>query len=165
MIDDALFETINQRADIVLSSCSATGEPSLCWGMAGRLLDDRRTVQAWVREDQARQFLADVRASGRVAAVFNEPYTNIAVQLKGGGGSVRAASREDEPFLRLHVDHMVQALARVNFNEVFARNFFDQPWTMLAVVSFAATQVFVQTPGPRAGQPLTAAEPGPRDAA
>jgi hypothetical protein len=139
VIDDALFETINQRADIVLSSCSATGEPSLCWGMAGRLLDDRRTVQAWVREDQARQFLADVRATGRV------------VQLKGGGGSVRAASREDEPFLRLHVDHMVQALARVNFNEVFARNFFDQPWTMLAVVSFAATQVFVQTPGPRAG--------------
>jgi hypothetical protein len=63
MIDDALFENISQRSDIVLSSCTADGLPSLCWGMAGRLLGDRRSVEAWVREDQGRQFLADVRAT------------------------------------------------------------------------------------------------------
>ena len=158
VIDDALFDTINQRSDVVLSSASASGVPSLCWGMAGRLLADRCTVEAWVREDQARQFLADVRATGRVAAVFSEPYTNIAVQFKGQGASVRPASREDEGFLRVHVNHMVHELARVNFAEFFVRNFFEQGWTMLAVVRFTAPQVFMQTPGPRAGQPLVAAD-------
>lgn len=156
MISDALFATLNQRCDVVLSSASAAALPSLCWGMAGRLLPDRRTVQAWVREDQARQFLADVRATGRVAAVFSEPYTNVAVQFKGSGARVRAATREDEAFLREHVGHMVQELARVGFDEVFARNFFEQPWTLLAQLSFEADAIFVQTPGPRAGQALEA---------
>jgi len=164
VIDAALLATLNQRCDVVLSSGSAAAVPSLCWGMAGRVLDDRRTVQAWVREDQARQLLADVRATGRAAAVFSEPYTSVAVQLKGGRASVRAASQEDEAFLRQHVGHMVEQLARVNFGEVFVRSFFEQPWTLLAVVSFEAAAVFVQTPGPRAGQPLgapdAAAEPG-----
>ena len=164
-MDDALFATINQRCDEVLSSGSAAAVPSLCWGMAGRVREDRCTVEAWVREDQARQFLADVRATGRVAAVFSEPYTSVAVQLKGGGGSVRAASRDDEVFLRQHVGHMVQELARVNFGEVFVRSFFEQPWTMLAVVTFQAAEVFVQTPGPRAGQPLAAPQAGPGHAA
>ena len=160
MIDDALLATLNERSDVVLSSSSAAALPSLCWGMAGRVLADRRGVEAWVREDQARQFLADVRATGRVAAVFTEPYTNIAVQFKGRGARVRAATAEDAAFLRHHVDNMVRELARVNFGEAFARNFFEQPWTLLAVVSFAADEVFVQTPGPRAGQPLDAPEAG-----
>lgn len=156
MISDALFATLNQRCDVVLSSASAAAVPSLCWGMAGRLLEDRRTVQAWVREDQARQLLADVRATGRAAVVFSEPYTNVAVQFKGRGARVRAGLREDEAFLREHVGHMVQELARVGFPEVFARNFFEQPWTLLAMVSFQADEIFVQTPGPRAGQALEA---------
>jgi hypothetical protein len=160
VIDDALLAKLNQHCDVVLSSGSAAAVPSLCWGMAGRVLDDRRTVEAWVREDQARQFLADVRATGRVAAVFSEPFTNVAVQLKGRGGSVRPATRDDAAFLREHVGHMVAELARVNFAEAFARNFFEHPWTLLAVVRFEADEVFVQTPGPRAGQPLHPSEPG-----
>lgn len=160
MIDDALLAKLNRHCDVVLSSGSAAAVPSLCWGMAGRVLDDRRSVEAWVREDQARQFLADVRATGRVAAVFSEPFTNVAVQLKGRGGSVRPATRAYEAFLREHVAHMVAELARVNFGEGFARNFFEHPWTLLAVVRFEADEGFVQTPGPRAGQPLHAAEGG-----
>lgn len=159
VIDDALFDTLNQRSDVVLSSCSAAGVPSLCWGMAGRVLADHRTVEAWVREDQARQFLADVRATGRVAAVFCEPYTNLAVQFKGGGATLRAATRDDEAFLREHVNHMVRELARLEFSEAFARSFFEHGWATLAVVRFSASQVFTQTPGPRAGQALAARQP------
>lgn len=134
--------------------------PSLCWGMAGRLSDDRLHVEAWVREDQGRQFLADVRETGRVAAVFNEPYTNIAYQFKGRGARIRQATAEDAEFLRLHVSHMVTELARVFFTEAFARNFFEQPWSLLTVVHFPIEHSFSQTPGPRAGQALPA-----RDAA
>ncbi len=165
MIDDALLAKLNQHCDVVLSSSSAAAVPSLCWGMAGRVLDDRRTVEAWVREDQARQFLADVRATGKAAAVFSEPYTSVAVQLKGGGASVRAATRDDEAFLRQHVGHMVAELARIYIAEQFARNFFEQPWTALAVVRFEAGAVFVQTPGPRAGPALGTTEPEPGRAA
>lgn len=165
MIDDPLLAKINHNCDVVLSSGSVAAVPSLCWGMAGRVLDDRRTVEAWVREDQARQFLADVRATGKVAAVFSEPYTNVAVQLKGSGAIVRAATRDDEAFLRHHVGNIVRELARINIPEHFARNFFEQPWSALAVVRFEAAAVFVQTPGPRAGQPLGAAAPGAGHAA
>lgn len=158
VIDDVLFEKINSRCDVVLSSASAAAVPSLCWGMAGRLLADRRTVEAWVRDDHGRQFLADVRSTQRAAAVFNEPYTNIAVQLKGRDAGVRPATADDQAFLRLHVGHMVRELHRVHFDEPFARAFFEQPWSLLAVVRFTADQVFAQTPGPRAGQALVAPE-------
>lgn len=165
MIDDALFETINHRCDVVLSSGGAAGMPSLCWGMAGRLLGDRCTVEAWVREDQGRRLLADVRATGRVAAVFSEPYTSVAVQLKGGDASVRPATRDDEAFLRGHVDNMVRELERLKFSEAFARAFFEQPWSLLAVVRFTASSSFVQTPGPSAGKALAGVTRSPGDAA
>lgn len=165
MIDDALFETLNRRCDIVVGSRSDRLAPSVCWGMAGRVLDDRRGVEVWVREDQGRQFLADVRATGHVAAVFNEPYTNVAVQFKGTDGCVRPATRDDADFLRRHVDHMVRELARVGFGESFARVFFEQSWSLLAVVRFTAAQTFIQTPGPRAGQPMPAPKAADGDAA
>ena len=160
MIDNNLLVTLNERCDVVLSSSSVAAVPSLCWGMAGRVLDDGRTVEAWVREDQARQFLADVRATGKVAAVFNEPYTNLAVQLKGDEALIRAATRDDEAFLRQHVGHMVTELTRMNIPEAFTRNFFEQPWSLLSVVRFEAADVYIQTPGPRAGQRLEARASG-----
>lgn len=153
-IDDALFTCLNERCDVALSTVSAGGQPTLCWGMGGRLLDDRRTVEAFVREDHARQCLANLRNDGRAALVFVEPFTNVAVQFKGRDTTWRPATREDEPFLRFHVDNMVRELARVQFNATFARAFFEQPWSLLAMVRFTADQVFVQTPGPQAGQPL-----------
>ncbi len=165
LIDTALLETLNTRCDVVLSSVGAGHLPSLCWGMAGRLLEDRRSVEAWVREDQARDFLADVRRSGRVAAVFSEPYTSFAVQLKGRDASVRPATPDDAPLLRRHVDNMVRELERVRFGEAFARAMFEQAWNALAVVRFTAEAVFVQTPGPKAGQPLGDARRGGGDAA
>jgi hypothetical protein len=126
VIDDALLATLNQRCDVVRSSSSAAAVPSLCWGMAGRVLADRRPSRPGCGKTR--------RATGRLAAVFSEPFTNVAVQLKGRGGQVRPATRDDPAFLRVHVAHMAAELARGNFGEAFARNFFEHPWTALAVV-------------------------------
>ena len=55
---------------------------------------------------------------------------------------MRAAARDDEAFLRQHIGQLVRELARMNIHEAF-----------------------VQTPGPRAGQPLYAKKPEPGRAA
>lgn len=156
MLEPAVVDTLNRRCDVVVASSSAAGYPSTCWGMAGQVLAEGLIVEAWVREDQARQLLADVRATGRVAAVFSEPFTNFAVQFTGVDGQIRAATREDEAFLQRHVGHMVHELDRVGFGEAFARTLFGQSWSQLAVLRFTASQSYIQTPGPRAGTALVA---------
>mgnify|MGYP000964195960 CR=1 FL=1 len=52
-LDPAQAERLNTRCDMVVGACSAARVPSVCWGMGGRVHEDRRSVTLWLRRDQA----------------------------------------------------------------------------------------------------------------
>ena len=148
------FELLNTRCDVVVASRSPKHVPSVCWGMGGHIHDDRSTVSVWLRKDQALRLLDDIEATGAVSAVFNVPYSTVSFQLKGSDARVRPVAPADLPILEVHCRNMVRELALVDFGEIFARTFFEQPADSLVAVDFTVTSMFEQTPGPRAGKAL-----------
>ena len=94
-LDPAQAERLNTRCDMVVGACSAARVPSVCWGMGGRVHEDRRSVTLWLRRDQAGQVLSDVAATGAISAVFNVPATLETLQLKGRDARIRDAAEGD----------------------------------------------------------------------
>ncbi len=153
MINAKDVEFMNTRSDVVVSSCSVDLKPSMCWGAGGHVHADGRHVTVWLPRAQAAAMLADIEATGVVAAVFTEPFTSQALQVKGRNARVREARADDGPILARHLDNMIREIARVGFAERFVRAVFDLPLPALAAVEFTVQDLFIQTPGPHAGQP------------
>lgn len=151
-LNPAQAELLNTRCDVVIGSCSAARLPSVCWGMGGRVHGDRRRVTVWLRKDQAGPLLDDVAATGAISAVFNVPVTLETLQLKGRDASIRAADGADAEWLHGYIGRLVREIALVQFDERFARAAFEQDIASLIAIEFTIAAIFMQTPGPQAGQ-------------
>lgn len=154
MLNSKHRDLLNTRCDVVVASRNERLVPSVCWGMGCHVDEDGRRVTLWLREDQARAVLADIRTNARLAAVFSVPHTCVALQLKGEDARVRAATALDAARLQAHIDNLVREIELVQFHETFTRTLFEQPLEMLVAVEFTVSAVYEQTPGPSAGQAL-----------
>lgn len=118
------------------------------------LSPDRTRVVLLLAATPAAALLADVQRNGRIAAVFCEPLSHRAVQLKG-------IDARQEPFPQ-HELERVRRLCRTFAQSVFkygepievSMTMLHAPDDDLVAVSFTPLAAFSQTPGPRAGDPL-----------
>lgn len=154
MLTSKQRDLINSRCDVVVSSRNDRLMPSVCWGMGGHVDEDGRRATVWLRRDQARDVVADVRANARLAVVFCVPHTSVALQVKGEDAGVRAATEADAPHLQAHIDNLVREIELVQLSETFTRTLFEQPLEELVAIEFTVSAVFQQTPGPGAGKAL-----------
>ena len=148
---------LNARCDVIVASRGAAMRPSVCWAMGGHVHEDRRTITIWLRRDQAGAVPEDVRANGRVSAVFGVPLTSVSLQVKGHDARVRDALHSDAEILRSYAQNMVRELQLISFPEALARTVFEQPLDALLAITFTVHSVFQQTPGPGAGQAIGSA--------
>lgn len=147
-------DLLNTRCDVVVSTRSDRLAPSVCWGMGGHIDDEGRRATVWLRQDQARELVADVQANARVAAVFCVPHTSVALQVKGEDARVRPATGQDAQRLQAHLDNMVREIELMQLSPAFTRALFEQPLEALVAIDFTISSVYEQTPGPAAGQTL-----------
>lgn len=152
---------MNTRCDVVVGSASAAGVPSMCWGMGGHVSAQGRRVTVWLSRAQSHAVVADVRATGRIAATFCEPFTSRSRQLKGADAQVRDARQADAPTLTAHLRNMEREIGRVGFCAAFTHAAFHQPLTALVAIEFTPADHFEQTPGPQAGREIEASPDGP----
>ncbi len=154
MIRTTDLELINSGPDVVVGSRSATLNPSVCWAMGCHADLDGQRITVWLRVDQAEALLNDVRTSACIAAVFVDPLTSRSLQLKGVDAVVRDAAPDDAPVLARHLTQFIDCLEQTGMPETVTRAAFDQALDQLVAVQFTATDMFEQTPGPHAGQPI-----------
>lgn len=154
MISGKHMDLLNARCDVVVCSRSVTFAPSICWGAGCRVHPDGSHVTVWLARDRAATVLADIAATGAIAAVFSQPYTNLSLQIKGRDAVVRDARTEDQLTLDAHLDNMIREIALVGFGEPLVRSVFDVALDQLAAIDFTVHSVFEQSPGPHAGHPI-----------
>ena len=107
----------------------------------------------------AARTLANLRENSRIAVCFSRPGDHRSVQLKGGVVSIREADETDRTAIDRYRQLLSEALRAVGVPPRLSRRFAH--WPAMAV-RFRVQAVFVQTPGPGAGAPLTAAQGGER---
>lgn len=89
----------------------------------------------------------------RIAIVLTEPITHRALQVKGDVRAVRDARDDERPLIDAHLARLTHALGLVGIPPWFARGL--PRWPAWAV-AIDVTDVFEQTPGPGAGEPIRA---------
>lgn len=144
---------------INIAARGAGNLPSIARAMGCRFSRDRRRVTVFLSRAQSAGLLADVREHGTVAVVFSEPATHRSWQFKGADAREEPLARGDAGRIQAYVETFVRDVAPLGHPPELVRTLFASPrsseppadWT---AVTFTPTDVFTQTPGLAAGEPV-----------
>src|SRR5688572_3150810 len=105
LIDEELAAFLQSGISMHAGAVGPGNVPQIARAAGCRVAPDRRSVTVYMVESQARELLAQLRASGAIAVTFTKPRSHRTVQLKGGDARVVAVRPQDA----LDVDRQVGA--------------------------------------------------------
>ena len=153
-IDDTVAAFLAGRRSIIVASRNAANRPSLMRAVGMRLSARRDEVSVLLARSQSTQLLADLAASGSVAVVFSEPSTHRTLQLKGVNARIEAPTEADLAVIAPYADNLAAELTSVGIEERLARAMIAIDAADAVAVRFTPTEIYDQTPGPKAGAAL-----------
>jgi len=128
--------------------------PSVMRAMGSSVDVARGTVTVFISRRQGGELLRDIDASGRIAVMFSQPSTHRTVQLKATAATTRPAGPQDRAAIDRYVLGVVDDIVSLGYAPELVRAIFAHRLEDLVAVTFAPSEAFDQTPGPRAGEPL-----------
>ncbi|MGE8317388.1 MAG: hypothetical protein ACN6O3_01500 [Comamonas sp.] len=155
----AQIALIARGVSTIVASRDACHRPSLMRAVGSAINPAGDEITAYLGRTAAAQLLADLAATGRVAVVFSQPSTNLALQVKAGRVRLRPAEAGDTPVLQRYLQSMEHELGQLGFGPQQVRTFLAYRLDDLAAVQFTPEQAFDQTPGRAAGSALCGTQP------
>lgn len=146
---------MTHRVSIIVASRDADLRPHLMRALGCRLSADRRRVTLLMAQRSSRQVLEDLRANGRIAVVFTEPSSNRTLQVKGDDAGIAACGDGDAALAERYLQGFIDEIGQLGFAAEVAHTILGHDDDLVAV-HFTVAAAFEQTPGPAAGQPLSA---------
>ena len=154
MIDPQHAAFVASGVSIVASSRGRDGWPTLARASGCRVSADARRVTLLFAASRSGALVDSVRATGALAAVFNEPGTHRSMQFKGADAAVDALLPGDDFLVKRYADAFAAAICPLGYTEQLARAMVWSAPEDLVALTFTPAKGFDQTPGPRAGSPL-----------
>ncbi|HYI10545.1 MAG TPA: hypothetical protein VEK57_15900 [Thermoanaerobaculia bacterium] len=137
---------------VVVGSVDADGIPTCCRGIAIRTKDDFDTVTVFLPAATAQETVANVATTHRLAVTCSHPLSHETIQIKGLTRGVRLAPAADEGFVRERLEQFAEVLDTIGLPRHITRRIAH--WPAFAI-DISVEAVFDQTPGPKAGEPLS----------
>lgn len=160
MIDrDVIAFLKDRRVAVSIASRDDQHMPSVTRAIGYRISSDRRQFAVFVVARQSERVLADLRGNARGAVVFTEPSTHKSVQVKGNDMRVTPLEEGDWPVINAYADDLVAEICPLGYPEPLIRKLTECTPQQVVAVRFTPTAAFGQTPGPRAGGPLSEVRP------
>jgi hypothetical protein len=153
LLDESTAAFVEGGVSIIASSCDGRGGLSVVRALGCRVSSDRKTVTVLVPSPHP--LLDGVQSSGRIAVAFTRPSTHQALQLKGEDARLSRRLEGDAQLNERYVRAFVSDVCPLGFTEELIRALTWSETESLQAVAFRPTAAFNQTPGPRAGAPLT----------
>jgi hypothetical protein len=141
---------------VVAGSRSADNAPTLARAIGCRVSPNRQKVTLFFHGPQAESLLASVRSTRTIAAVFTQPSTHTSIQLKGVDAAEGAVRSAHVDVANRSADAFVAETTPLGYPEDVLRAVLWFDPKDLVAVNFTPVLAFLQTPGPRAGEPLEA---------
>ena len=126
--------------------------PTCCRGVALTTSDEFETVTVYVPAATSHEMMANIATTRRVAIVSCHVPTHETTQIKGLTRAVRLAPPSDEAFVRERLEGFAATLDAIGLPRRLTRSM--ACWPAFAI-DVSVEEVFDQTPGPKAGTPLT----------
>lgn len=152
--DNAAF--IQTGVSISLTACGLERMPCISRGMGCKVMDGGRQVGVFIKRSQAAELLDNIlRNGGQVANVFSLPSSNRTLQLKGVDARILPFDPLDLPIVQAHIDDFVREVTPLGLPETVVRCIFSYTPDDLVTVVYSPCAAFSQTPGPKAGEPIS----------
>ena len=154
LLDETNAAFIVGGVSVSAASTRADNTPAMARAVGVRLSRDRQAVTLLIPQSRATDLLEAVRGSRRVAVVFSQPSTHRTIQLKGKDASIGPSQKQDSKINERYADAFVAELCPLGYAEPLIRSLVRSNPTDLIALTFTPDEAFLQTPGPRAGEPL-----------
>lgn len=154
VLDAAYAAFIQGGVSIYVASRGAGNVPTLARALGCRVSPDRRRVTMLLSRSQAAALLEDVGATGAIAAVFAQPSTHRAIQLKGSDAALAPVDEGDRDIMARLARAFAAELTPLGYSEALVQAMLACDPEDLTAIAFTPDAAFSQTPGARAGAPL-----------
>lgn len=156
LIDTELAAFLCGAVSMLVATANTQRQPSLVRALGCRLSADRRELTLLLARSRSAPVIAGLQSNPAVAVVFSQPSTHRTLQLKADAATLEPAADGDAALAGAYRERMVPELARVGMSEAFTRAFLAFAEDDLVALRLRPTVAFSQSPGPQAGQLLSA---------
>ena len=150
-ISDELADFIESGLSINIGTRDAKLEPDGAIAWAARVHDDRSQLTLYLHKEAAKAMLRNLRLHPGIAVVFERPTSHRACQIKGRFVSTRPAKAGERAKVERQMDGFFSDLEGMGIPRALLAEL--EIWPCVAI-QMRATELFEQTPGPGAGEPL-----------
>ena len=152
-LDPDLVQFLSSGVVLGCASRDARLVPRSVWPVGVRVEAGGEEVTVFLPVATAAEVVANLRDTRRIAVVATAPVDHRSVQLKGQVLEIRRATDEERSHTDLHRAALARTLEPLGVPRMSVLRL--QHWPAHAV-RFRVEHLFVQTPGPAAGQPFQA---------
>lgn len=156
LLTDDVARFMQSGISISVASRDVRRVPSLARSAGCHVAAGHEQVTLLLHPSQARQLLTDLAATAALAVVFSSPSTNRTLQVKGRVLEIRAAGTDDVATAVQQREAFANTLIPLGYAHDLAYSVHCRDMADMMAVVFAPTDIFEQTPGPKAGTRLSA---------
>lgn len=154
MIPDRVIEVLSGPSFVQIGTRDESLRPAHTYAIGAMVHEDRQTVTVLVPTARAARILPHLESNGRVALGIAQA-SHEAYQLKGTYLSTRPTDAGDlarqEAYRKTLLDHARRAGFPEDIARPLTQGFVYRP---SIAITFRADEIYLQTPGPRAGSRL-----------
>ena len=149
-IPEDLVDFLESGVSILVGTRNEKNEPEATRACGARISKDRQSVELYF-PDWAKRAPHDISENGQVAVCFSRFLDNYSIQLKGHDAKIRDATDAERVVPERYIAAYIETLSMVGFPRSLTTRIRVWP---AKIVSFEVRDIFVQTPGPKAGERL-----------
>lgn len=151
LISDEVATFIESGLSINVGTRDSELEPDGGIAWAARVHDDRAQITIYLHQDAAEPMVRNLRAHPEIAVLFERPTSHRGCQVKGRFVSTRPVKPTERAEVERQIECFVTDLEGIGIPRAMASG--SEIWPCVAI-QMRATELFEQTPGPGAGEPL-----------
>lgn len=153
MITTDLQQLLESGVSMLVGTRDAQCRPCCMRGMGARVAAAGAELVVFLPDATSAATLANLRDNGRIAVCFSRPFDHHSVQIKGRLSDLAPATADDHAWIERYRGGLAESLAFVGLPVSTTLRIAHWP---SHAARFRVEHLFVQTPGPHAGQPLEA---------
>lgn len=152
-LSEELAEFIESGVSMLVGTRDGELRPHVMRAVGAVIGKDRESLTVYLAKQLAEQAIANLRDNGKIALTMSRPYDHRSMQVKGTMIGMRDGVEADRAQQERYLAGFVEHVYIVGLPRTVVRQLRIFP---SVAVTFAAEDVFVQTPGPGAGRRLEA---------
>ena len=153
-LPEEIVELIASGVDVYVATRDADLEPEAMLAMGIRASADRTTLTVYLPSVLADLTCRNLAHNGDIAVTLERPIDQKAVQIKGHSIGIRPSTELDRELQLIYRAALVEQLGAVGVPRSVTRRL---SWWPSLAVDVRIRDVFLQTPGPGAGDPMAGA--------